>query len=151
MDSISKEGKITLNNTFFNWDLLKELAELNKNTKDSDINIRGCLRMKTKHYLLYSGNRGNVDALFGALKIEFKNDIKRIVDENFKKEIYIEQNGIMYVYTWYRDLRDRHFKTGEFEAVYIDECFYNTKYYFNLINMNDWATPESICSDIRFF
>ena len=57
----------------------------------------------------------------------------------------------MYVYTWYRDLRDRHFKTGEFEAVYVDECFYNTKYYFNLINMNDWATPESICSDIRFF
>ena len=32
----SKEGKITLNNTFFNWDLLKELAELNKNTKDRD-------------------------------------------------------------------------------------------------------------------
>lgn len=30
----SKEGKITLNNTFFNWDLLKELAELSKNTKD---------------------------------------------------------------------------------------------------------------------
>ena len=107
--------------------------------------------MKTKHYLLYSGNRGNVDALFGALKIEFRNDIKRIINENFKKEIYIEQNDIMYVYTWYRDLRGRHFKTGEFEAVYVDECFYNTKYYFNLINMNDWATPESICSDIRFF
>ena len=32
----SKEGKITLNNTSFNWDLLKELAELNKNTKDRD-------------------------------------------------------------------------------------------------------------------
>ena len=31
-----KEGEITLNNTFFNWDLLKELAELNKNTKDRD-------------------------------------------------------------------------------------------------------------------
>lgn len=107
--------------------------------------------MKTKHYLLYSGNRGNIDALFGALKIEFKNDIKRIVDENFKKEIYIEQNGIMYIYTWYRDLRGRHFEVGEFEAIYVDECFYNTKYYFNLINMNDWATPESICSDIRFF
>ena len=29
-----KEGEITLNNTFFNWDLLKELAELSKNTKD---------------------------------------------------------------------------------------------------------------------
>ena len=107
--------------------------------------------MKTKHYLLYSGNRGNVDALFGALKIEFKNDIKRIVDENFKNEIYIDQNGIMYPYPCYTDTRGRHLKTGEFEAVYVDECFYNTKYYFNLINMNDWATPESICSDIRFF
>ena len=31
-----KEGEITLNNTSFNWDLLKELAELNKNTKDRD-------------------------------------------------------------------------------------------------------------------
>lgn len=31
-----KEEKITLNNAFFNWDLLKELAELNKNTKDKD-------------------------------------------------------------------------------------------------------------------
>ena len=31
-----KEGEITLNNTFFNWDLLKELAELNKNIKDRD-------------------------------------------------------------------------------------------------------------------
>ena len=31
-----KEGGITLNNTFFNWDLLKELVELNKNIKDRD-------------------------------------------------------------------------------------------------------------------
>lgn len=107
--------------------------------------------MKIKNYLLYSGNRENVDALFSALKAEFKNDIKRITDENFKKEIYIEQNNIMYIYTWYRDLRGRHFEVGKFEAVYVDECFYNTKYYFNLINMNSWATPESICSDIRFF
>ena len=29
-------GEITLNNSWFNWDLLKELAELNKNTKDRD-------------------------------------------------------------------------------------------------------------------
>ena len=74
--------------------------------------------MKTKHYLLYSDNRGIVDALFDALKTEFKNDIKRIINENFKKEIYIEQNNIMYVYTWYRDLRGRHFGIGEFEAVF---------------------------------
>ena len=33
----SKEGKITLNNTSFNWDLLKELKEIDKkNTKDRD-------------------------------------------------------------------------------------------------------------------
>ena len=34
-----KEEKITLNNTLFNWDLLKELKEveeINKNTKDRD-------------------------------------------------------------------------------------------------------------------
>lgn len=31
-----RKGEITLNNAFFNWDLLKELAELNKNTKDKD-------------------------------------------------------------------------------------------------------------------
>lgn len=31
-----RKGKITLNNAFFNWDLLKELVELNKNTKDKD-------------------------------------------------------------------------------------------------------------------
>lgn len=38
-----RKGEITLNNAFlnlnnafFNWDLLKELAELNKNTKDRD-------------------------------------------------------------------------------------------------------------------
>ena len=31
-----KEGEITLNNTFFNWDLLKELKEISKNTKDRD-------------------------------------------------------------------------------------------------------------------
>ena len=32
-----KEGEITLNDTFFNWDLLKELKEIDKkNTKDED-------------------------------------------------------------------------------------------------------------------
>lgn len=31
-----RKGEITLNNVFFNWDLLKELVELNKNTKDKD-------------------------------------------------------------------------------------------------------------------
>lgn len=31
-----KEGEITLNNTFFNWDLLKELKEISKNIEDSD-------------------------------------------------------------------------------------------------------------------
>lgn len=31
-----RKGKFTLNNAFFNWDLLKELVELNKNTKDKD-------------------------------------------------------------------------------------------------------------------
>ena len=32
-----KEGEITLNDTFFNWDLLKELKEIDKkNTKDRD-------------------------------------------------------------------------------------------------------------------
>lgn len=31
-----KEGEITLNDTFFNWDLLKELKEISKNTKDRD-------------------------------------------------------------------------------------------------------------------
>ena len=31
-----RKGEITFNNAFFNWDLLKELAELNKNTKDRD-------------------------------------------------------------------------------------------------------------------
>lgn len=31
-----KEGKITLDNAFFNLDLLKELKEINKNTKDRD-------------------------------------------------------------------------------------------------------------------
>ena len=30
------EGEITLNNTFFNWDLLTELKEISKNTKDRD-------------------------------------------------------------------------------------------------------------------
>ena len=29
-----KEGEITLNNTFFNWDLLKELKEISKNIED---------------------------------------------------------------------------------------------------------------------
>lgn len=31
-----KEGKFTFDNAFFNWDLLKELKEINKNTKDRD-------------------------------------------------------------------------------------------------------------------
>ena len=31
-----RKGEIILNNTFFNWDLLKELKEINKNTKDRD-------------------------------------------------------------------------------------------------------------------
>lgn len=31
-----KEGKFTFDNAFFNLDLLKELKEINKNTKDRD-------------------------------------------------------------------------------------------------------------------
>ena len=31
-----KEGKFTLDNAFFNLNLLKELKEINKNTKDRD-------------------------------------------------------------------------------------------------------------------
>ena len=34
--TLPRKEEIILNNAFFNWDLLKELAELNKNTKDRD-------------------------------------------------------------------------------------------------------------------
>lgn len=105
--------------------------------------------IETKKYLIYSANSDHVIHLFEDLKKEYKNSIYTFINHENEKEIDILQGDTLYKYYWFRGIRGRRFE--DLEAVYVDSLFYNSNSYNYHITTLGWPTPESICSDTRFF